>query len=190
MPEDPTTLDIQDQQFTDEVRLSTGAPQVSRHQVSSGYWYDSGTAHPSAIDLLNLLREYRDSEREMRHRTQDSMRMGETDLVALRFLVKERAAGVVVRQRDLGAALNISAPAVTALVDRLVRDGYIQRVPHPDDRRSVAIEILAETDREIRETLSRMHTTMLEAAESLTDVERAGAAKFLQGLIQSVRESH
>ncbi|GAA1814325.1 MarR family winged helix-turn-helix transcriptional regulator [Nesterenkonia flava] len=156
---------------------------------SSGYWYAEEGSSPSSVDLLNLLREYRDAEREMRQRTRDSMRMGETDLVALRFLIRERAAGHVVRQRDLGAALHLSAPSVTALVDRLSRDGYIRRVPHPEDRRAVGIEILADTDREIRQTLTRMHASMLEAAESLNDAERAGAAKFLRGLISSVRQA-
>ena len=154
--------------------------------TSSGYWYADVPDAITSIDLLNLLREYRDANREMRVRTRESMRMGETDLVALRFLVRERAAGRMARQRDLAEALGLTAPSVSALVDRLSRDGYIRRVPHPDDRRSVGIEVLLATDDEIHKTLSRMHSDMLEAAESLTEEERSGAAKFLRGLIRAV----
>lgn len=156
--------------------------------IGAGYWYDRDEDSYSSIDLLNLLRQYREAEKQMRARTRDSMRMGETDLVALRFLVRERSAGRVPRQRDLAEALGLTAASTSVLVDRLSRDGYIQRIPHPADRRSVALEILGETDREVKATLSDMHARMIAATEGLTEEERAGAVKFLQGLIASVRD--
>ncbi|WP_369699689.1 MarR family winged helix-turn-helix transcriptional regulator [Nesterenkonia sp. Act20] len=156
--------------------------------TGAGYWYARSEQSDSSIDLLNLLREYREAEKQMRARTRDSMRMGETDLLALRFLVHERSAGRVSRQRDLAEALGLTAASTSVLVDRLSRDGYIQRIPHPGDRRSVALEILDETDREVKATLSEMHARMIAATEGLTDTERAGAAKFLRSLIASVKE--
>lgn len=158
--------------------------------ASSGYWYAWTDDSCSSIQLLNLLREYREVESAMRARTQDSMRMSDTDLRALRFLLKERSAGHVTRQKDLAAALKLTAATTTTVVDRLSAQGYIQRVPHPDDRRSVALEVLPATDREVKETLSRMHADMIEAAENLTDQERAGAAKFITNLIRSVNSHH
>ena len=155
----------------------------------SGYWYARNPNTFSSIDLLNLLREYREAEKAMRARTRESMGMGETDLVALRFLVRERAAGRVCRQRDLAKALELTPASTSALVDRLSRLRYIRRVPHPEDRRSVELEILVKTDREVKATLSEMHARMIQAAESLTEEERAGAAKFLTGLISSVRST-
>lgn len=172
---------------------TAGSPKCSASKHTSdpsadghGYWYARNIDSLSSIDLLNLLRKYRDAEKAMRARTRESMRMGETDLVALRFLVRERAAGRVCRQRDLAQALGMKPASASALVDRLSKDGYIQRVPHPEDRRSVGIEVLGETDREVRATLSGMHARMMQATESLTEEERAGAAKFLTGLINSV----
>ncbi|WP_243730488.1 MarR family winged helix-turn-helix transcriptional regulator [Nesterenkonia salmonea] len=113
--------------------------------------------------------------------------MNETDLLALTFLVRQRSAGRICRQRDLAQALNMTPASTSALVDRLSRDGYIRRAPHPEDRRSVGLEILGETDREVKATLSGMHARMIHATEALTEAERAGAAKFLTGLIHSVR---
>lgn len=156
---------------------------------SGGYWYPRGGDSCSSVDLLNLLREYRVEEKKMRERTRESMRMGETDLVALRFLLRERSAGHTPRQRDLAEALGLTAAATSALVDRLTKDGYIQRIPHPEDRRSVALEVLAETDREVRATLTGMHSRMMAATEDLSEHERVGAAKFLRGLIASVSET-
>lgn len=42
--------------------------------------------------------------------------------------------------RALGAALGLSAPTVSGVVDRLVAAGYLQRRDHPDDRRMVLLE--------------------------------------------------
>nr|WP_246310483.1 MarR family transcriptional regulator [Nesterenkonia sandarakina] len=114
--------------------------------------------------------------------------MGETDLVALRFLVRERSAERTPRQRDLAEALGLTAAATSVLVDRLSRDGYVRRIPHPDDRRSVAIEVLGETDREVKATLSGMHARMISVTEALSEQERAGAAKFLRALTESVND--
>lgn len=158
------------------------------HPPSGGYWYPEDHTAPDAVDVLNLLRRYREAEQRMRRRTRDSMRMGETDLVALRHLLRAQRAGRPVRQRDLAAVLEISAASASALVDRLVRDGYARRRPHPQDRRSVVVEPTAKTDAEVRSTLGRMHRRMMAAAESLSPAERAAVAAFLTSLIHSVEE--
>lgn len=155
----------------------------------AGYWYPDAATQPDPVDVLNLLRQYREAERRMRARTRDSMRMGETDLVALRYLLRATRTGQVVRQRDLAEALEISKPSASALVDRLIRDGYVQRVAHPDDRRSVAIEPTRKTDEEVRATLGVMHRRMLAAAESLTPEELAVVARFLTDLTHSVEDA-
>lgn len=154
--------------------------------TGSGYWYPEPASSTSPVDVLNLLRQYREAERRMRLRTRDSMRMGETDLVALRHLLQAARAGRRMRQRDLASVLEISAASTSALVDRLIRDGYVQRVAHPEDRRSVVIEPTPKTDAEVRATLGEMHRKMLGAVESLSPVELAAVGKFLRALTRSV----
>jgi DNA-binding MarR family transcriptional regulator len=174
---------------TDTVRKTGGVQNVQARKQDTpggGYWYPDAGSSPDPVDVLNLLRRYREAERRMRARTRDSMRMGETDLVALRFLLRATRTGQMVRQRDLAEALEISKPSVSALVDRLIRDGYVQRVPHPEDRRSVAIEPTPKTDDEVRSTLGVMHRRMLAAAESLSEEELAVVARFLTELTRSV----
>lgn len=170
--------------MTQEItRRSQSTPETAN---SSGYWYGQIDHAPSSVDLLNLLRQYRVAEKSMRDRTRESMRMGETDLVALRHLLRAKAQGTLLRQRDLAEELKISGASVSVLINRLERDGYVKRVPHPDDRRSVAIQIQASSEQEVKETLSAMHTRMLEAVESLSEDEKAAVAKFLTALIESV----
>lgn len=164
---------------------SSAEPSSSAAQ-SSGYWYGGSGHVPNSVELLNLLRRYRESERRMRSRTRDSMGMGETDLLALRYVLRAHATGALLRQRDLARELDISAASVSVLVDRLIGYGHVRRVPIPSDRRSVAIEPTVSADHEVRQTLSQMHRRMLETAENLTEAEREAVAKFLNGLIHSV----
>lgn len=41
----------------------------------------------------------------------------------------------------LARSLHVSMPTVSGVVDRLVRSGYLRRVPRSDDRRQVAVEL-------------------------------------------------
>ena len=100
--------------------------------TTSGYWYPGH--FPEPVDVLNLLRRYREAERRMRLRTRGSMGMGETDLIAVRLLLRRHQAGQLMRQRDLASALEITAASASALVDRLVKSGHARRVPGGDAR--------------------------------------------------------
>ncbi|PZF59436.1 hypothetical protein DEI81_13670 [Curtobacterium sp. MCBD17_013] len=60
------------------------------------------------------------------------------DLRALKFLAaidEDRT------PKDLGRYLEMGTGAVTALLDRLVKRGLLERVRNPDDRRSVRIQL-------------------------------------------------
>ena len=154
--------------------------------TTCGYWYPGHSPEP--VDVLNLLRRYREAERRMRLRTRGSMGMGETDLIAVRLLLRRHQAGQLMRQRDLASALEITAASASALVDRLVKSGHVRRVPHPEDRRSVAIEPTTQSDVEVRATLGAMHERMLSATESLSPDELRAAARFLAALTESLDE--
>lgn len=154
-------------------------------EQSSGYWYPDAR-RPSSVDVLNLLRRYRETEQRMRAKTRKSMGMGETDLIALRYLLRAQRSGVVVQQRDLSRLLNITSASTTALVDRLCKSGHVRRVPHPTDRRAVVVEPTVETDSEVRETLGDMHKRMITAVESLSDEETKVVARFLVTLNDAI----
>ncbi|ALD65375.1 DNA-binding MarR family transcriptional regulator [Arthrobacter sp. AG1021] len=158
---------------------------MGRYQAS-GYWYAEGSSVPEAVDLLNLMRRYREAERKMRSATRGSMGMNETDMSALRFLLAEHRKGVIPRQRDFAEELGISNASVSVLIDRLCRDGYAERIVHPADRRSVGIVPTEYSDTEVRGTLHRMHERMMDAAGTLSEDERVATAKFLKAMIRSV----
>lgn len=154
-----------------------------------GYWYrERGEETESAVELLNELRRYRESSVRMRGRLRDDMGMGEKDLLALRLLLAAQVEGRAVRQQELARSLQITGASCSALVDRLVRDGYAERTPHPADRRSTAVVPTPHGDREVRATLRTMHARMMAVVEQLTLSEREVVIRFLQGLNQSLEE--
>lgn len=150
---------------------------------SSGYWfYRPGHATADSVELLNELRRYRESNARMRSKVRDDMGMGEKDLLALRLLLAAAAEGRLMRQQELAEALDIRPASVSALVDRLVRDGYAERAPHPDDRRSTAVLATEHGSQEVTATLKDMHARMLAVAEALSPEDRAVVTGFLHDL--------
>lgn len=154
----------------------------------SGYWYpDAETA--STVDVLNLLRRYRAAETAMRARTRAAMGMNETDLLTLRFLLREEKAGRMVRPIDIARMLEISTASTTALIDRLEKGGHARREAHPSDRRAVIVRPTVSSDEEVRATLGAMHRRMLALVDDLSDQERAVVSRFLAGMAAAVEEA-
>jgi DNA-binding MarR family transcriptional regulator len=152
---------------------------------SSGYWY-AGDGTRRGVAVLNALRDYRAAEAAMRRRTRSAMRMGETDLLAIRFLLKAQSAGRIVSPKDLAAHLSISTASTTVLIDRLVRSGHVERRPHPTDRRALVVAPTIDSDDEVRATLGDMHRRMIEVAESLTAEQAATVLGFLDRMREAV----
>lgn len=148
--------------------------------TGAGYWYSQSPATAGGVDVLNALRAYRAAEAAMRRRTRDSMRMNETDLLAIRYVMQARQAGKSIGPKDLSRILNISTASTTALIDRLQKGGYLTRRPHPTDRRALEIIPTENADHEVRETLGKMHRRMLDTAEALTPEEAGTITRFLQ----------
>ncbi|MFB2586609.1 MarR family winged helix-turn-helix transcriptional regulator [Herbiconiux liukaitaii] len=130
------------------------------------------TTSPHGTAVMQELVAYRHAEEAMRRRTRDSMRMGENDLAALRYLLRSRGQGVVVTPGMLAEHLGMKSASVTVMLDRLTTSGHLSRSPHPTDRRSLAIVASSGSDEEVRATLSQMHRRMMGVAETL-DAESA-----------------
>ncbi|PMC05389.1 MarR family transcriptional regulator [Microbacterium sp. HSID17254] len=136
-----------------------------------------------------MLRRYRSAETAMRARTRASMGMNETDLVALRFLLREQKAGRIVRPIDLARMLDISTASTTTLIDRLEKGGHARREPHPTDRRAGIVVPTVSSDDEVRATLGAMHRRMLSLVDDLTDEERVVVMRFLVGMTAAIQEA-
>lgn len=63
-----------------------------------------------------------------------------TDVRALVHVMDAARHGQQLRPRDLSERLGLTTASVTALLDRLEREGHIERVRHVTDRRSITIQ--------------------------------------------------
>lgn len=159
---------------------------VSIDNEGSGYWYGPEVELDSGPAVLKALRDYRSAEAAVRRSTRDAMGMGETDILALRYLLRRRAAGHSVVPRELSRFLNITTPSTTTLIDRLVASGHVRREPHPTDRRSVVLIPTAESDNEVRATLGGMHRRMMAVAEDLSGEEARVVIEFLRRMTDAL----
>lgn len=162
---------------------------MNAHSPSgSGYWYgpDDRPDPPGAV--LQALREYRTVEVARRRSARDAMGMGETDLLALRYLLRAQSDGERVGPKDLSRVLGITTASTTSLLDRLVGSGHVRREPHPTDRRSLVIIPTVASDAEVRATLGAMHRRMMAVAEELSAEESRVVVSFLRRMSDAVAE--
>lgn len=95
---------------------------------------------PTALDALtNALRMMENAQRHLRDYIASDIGINITDLTVI---------GIVddlgrLTPKHLATEIAMTTGAVTAVIDRLVKAGYIARIPNPRDRRSVFLELTA-----------------------------------------------
>jgi len=122
---------------------------------------ESTAVDPTAVEsLANALHMVETAQRHLRTRIAQDIGVNVTDLTVISVV------GDLGRMTPklLASEISMGTGAVTAVIDRLVGAGHLDRVPNPRDRRSVFLEL---TDAG-RATLERM-----------TDDYRAAAAAAL-----------
>ncbi|WP_234540615.1 MarR family transcriptional regulator [Paenibacillus pseudetheri] len=80
---------------------------------------------------------------------------------------------------ELSKLTGLATGSVTALIDRLEKNGYVRRQNDPNDRRKVIIVPLYENKEDIIDTYLPLHTAMVKLAASYTDEELALISQFL-----------
>jgi DNA-binding MarR family transcriptional regulator len=80
---------------------------------------------------------------------------------------------------ELGKRQYISKPYMTILVDQLIQDGSVQRIPDTMDRRVINIAITAEGKRHLRQAASRYKENV---KNILSDLDRQDLEDLCQSL--------
>lgn len=89
--------------------------------------------------------------------------------------------------RELGQRVKLSSGAVTPLIDRLEARGFVERRPHPSDRRSVFVHYLPQEPRVVgsmNNVLRRFRANM----EGLAEDQAAAISAFLNAMADAVME--
>ena len=74
--------------------------------------------------------------------------------------------------------------AITGIVDRLEKTGYVRRKPHPDDRRSVIVEPL-----HMRELKERIGPTFQSLGRAMAEISGRYSSKELSAIARFFAES-
>ena len=116
--------------------------KTSHEEPSTGPATTTRARHIGRDQLINRVFELKPAlERHLRVPLPDELR-GELQSVTLHQL---EVLGMLkhggMRMRDLARELDVSEPAATAVADRLVRNGLVERRSDPADRRTVRLEL-------------------------------------------------
>ena len=133
-------------------------------------------------ELMNAFGELRKAEQALSEASRRYMKLNETDMRALHFLIVAGHREELSTPGALAAHLRISSAATTKLLDRLERDGHITREPHPTDRRALSVAITPTTRLSAMETVGKQQSRRFYAAARLTSEERAIVTRFVRDM--------
>lgn len=141
------------------------------------------------VNVLTAIRDWREAEQKLSFESRSRMKLNETDMKALRYMIASANAEVAVTPGALSEHLHISTASTTKLLDRLERAGHIARKPHPTDRRAVTVAITEETHREVRRIMGRQHAHRFDVAKRLSPDERDTVIRFLTDLASTPEQA-
>jgi len=80
---------------------------------------------------------------------------------------------------DLAHFMNVTTAAMTGIVERLVRDGYVERMSDPNDRRTVKINITRKGERAVHRVAENRKKMTARIFGMITQAERDAYLKIL-----------
>ncbi|MDR2256682.1 MAG: MarR family transcriptional regulator [Arthrobacter sp.] len=109
-----------------------------------------------------------------------------TDLHALSAVVRHQDANEPLTISALAQRLDLSAPATTALVDRMERNGHVERQRSERDRRRVTLASTESARSAGARLFAPLGRAVSEVAERYTDEELALVARFLDEAAEAI----
>lgn len=114
-----------------------------------------------------------------------SLRINRTDLRALQAL---RGSGGMTAG-ELAKALLVTSGATTRVIDGLVANGYIRRLPDPLDRRRVVVRMTSEAEAAVEAALDPLQQQVRDLLEGYRESDLETVSAFLTD-IRSLIRSH
>ncbi len=89
----------------------------------------------------------------------------------------------------LADRMALSSGAVTALIDRLERLGWVRREPHPSDRRSVIVRKATPEGGDDEQIWTSLVEKLAKTAARMTPAEREACVRFLDAAADQLAET-
>ena len=142
----------------------------------------SGATRADIVQISRLMQamvDLRAAEDEAAANARRCMNLNQTDMRAVQYLIATGNQGIMPTASALAQHLEVSTASVTKMLDRLEKDGHIQRRPHPTDRRALAIELSQDTRDSAMQRVGKTQGRRFYAAARLTPAEREVVIRFL-----------
>lgn len=113
----------------------------------------------------------------------------QTDLTLQQYaLLNQLASSGTMSMTDASEKLLITKPAVTHLVDRLEKGGFIKRLAHPDDRRIYLLQISPKGKRVVRDIQSVILRFFLKTLNQFDAAEKKTIVRFYAQMSHTMDE--
>ena len=142
----------------------------------------------SAHDVRSALSRYRAADIEMHERVRATTSLGENELRILQLLLARRRDGLDVKPSDISRHLGISSASTTALIDRLERQGNVERRTHPTDRRSILVAPTERAVSEVADVVDAYDRRIGTAIAGLSETDRTAIVTFLDAVAAAADE--
>lgn len=110
--------------------------------------------------------------------------MNWTDLQALYVLANRGPA----TPGELAKRVNLTSGSASRMIDRLVRAGFVRRVPDEHDRRKILIEPVAAAVKQVGDRYDDLNERHRRDLEALSDAELRALLRFLNASTQSTED--
>ncbi|HLS93902.1 MAG TPA: MarR family transcriptional regulator [Microbacterium sp.] len=138
-----------------------------------------------AFAVMAALGRWQDAARTLAEASARYMHLNETDMRAIRMIMRAEQRGEIVTPKDISHDVGISSASTTKLIDRLVARGHLVRAPHPTDRRTMRIRVTPSTRRSAHDTVGRQHARRFAVAAALSADERDAVIRFLDDMTRA-----
>lgn len=146
-----------------------------------------GPPSPEAMRVVRALRGYTNETEMYVAAAGREAAMHRTDLTGLALVMDRSQVGERTTPGQLSAAMHLSAPATSAMLDRLERLGHVHRVPHPTDRRSVVVEMTDHALAVGQAMFGRLAAHLGPVLAARSEEELARIATFLEEVATATR---
>lgn len=89
---------------------------------------------------------------------------------------------------DIAKFLNVTTAAITGIVDRLVRDGYVLRSSDPRDRRIIKIGLTAKGDKTVKNMIEKRRQVSINMFGMISQREREEYLKILTNIKDKIQK--
>jgi len=103
----------------------------------------------------------------------------------LEFLSREGSS----RMTELAHFMNVTTPAMTGIVDRLVRDSYVARIFDPEDRRIIKVKLTAGGNSVVKKICERKQQMIVKVFGKISEIEREQYLGILKQIKDILAES-